>query len=147
MYCYVVKWPVFRLQRGSAKSPKAPSNFSSLWLSLLLCCISYDSHTSQQNGIVNCNGIQKEKKREMTWIWKLKIYILWNKKLKLQSNLVTRNFLVTLKLFLMPNVPYPYEVNWQIGLRKWFLNNNLFFINLYLITKFDCTIVFIRKLR
>ena len=25
MYCYVVKWPVFRLQRGSAKSPLAPS--------------------------------------------------------------------------------------------------------------------------
>ena len=32
MYCYVVKWPVFRLQRGSAKSPIAPSNFSSLCL-------------------------------------------------------------------------------------------------------------------
>ena len=31
MYCYVVKWPVFRLQRGSAKSPIAPSNFSPLW--------------------------------------------------------------------------------------------------------------------
>ena len=31
MYCYVVKWPVFSLQRGSAKSPIAPSNFSSLW--------------------------------------------------------------------------------------------------------------------
>ena len=25
MYCYVVKLPVFRLQRGSAKSPLAPS--------------------------------------------------------------------------------------------------------------------------
>ena len=22
----------------------------------------------------------------------------------------------------MPNVPYPYEVNWQIGHGKWFLN-------------------------
>ena len=31
MYCYVVKWTVFRLQRGSAKSPIAPSNFSPLW--------------------------------------------------------------------------------------------------------------------
>ena len=31
MYCYVVKWPVFCLQRGSAKSPLAPSYFSSLW--------------------------------------------------------------------------------------------------------------------
>ena len=29
---YVLKWPVFSLQRGSAKSPIAPSNFSSLWL-------------------------------------------------------------------------------------------------------------------
>ena len=28
----------------------------------------------------------------------------------------------------MPNVPYPYEVNWQIGHRKWFLNTNLFLI-------------------
>ena len=34
MYCYVVKWPVFRLQRGSAKSPIAPSNFNPLWTSL-----------------------------------------------------------------------------------------------------------------
>ena len=36
MYCYVVKWPVFRLQRGSAKSPLAPSNFSSLCIRLRL---------------------------------------------------------------------------------------------------------------
>ena len=35
MHCYVVKWPVFRLQRGSAKSPIAPSNFSPLWIGLL----------------------------------------------------------------------------------------------------------------
>ena len=34
MYCYVVKWPVFRLQRGSAKPPIAPSNFSPLWVDL-----------------------------------------------------------------------------------------------------------------
>ena len=32
MYCYVVKSPVFRLQRGSAKWPIAPSNFSPLCL-------------------------------------------------------------------------------------------------------------------
>ena len=32
MYCYVVKWPVYCLQRSSAKSPIAPSNFSPLWL-------------------------------------------------------------------------------------------------------------------
>ena len=30
MYCYVVKLPDFSLQRGSAKSPIAPSNFSSI---------------------------------------------------------------------------------------------------------------------
>ena len=34
MYCYVVKGPVFRLQRGSAKLPIAPSNFSPLCPSL-----------------------------------------------------------------------------------------------------------------
>jgi hypothetical protein len=34
MYCYVVKWPVFRLQRGSLKSPIAPSNFSPLWVTI-----------------------------------------------------------------------------------------------------------------
>ena len=34
MYCYVVKLQVFSLQRGSAKPPIAPSNFSSLWLKL-----------------------------------------------------------------------------------------------------------------
>ena len=35
MYCYVVKWPVFSLQRGSGKWPIAPSNFSSLWFIVL----------------------------------------------------------------------------------------------------------------
>jgi hypothetical protein len=39
----------------------------------------------------------------------------------------------------MPNVPYPYEVNWQIGHRKWFLNTNLFLIKQFLIAKFDCS--------
>ena len=39
----------------------------------------------------------------------------------------------------MPNVvPNPYEVNWQVGHRKWFLNTNLFLIKPFLITKFDC---------
>ena len=33
MYYYVVKWPVFSLQRGWAKWPIAPSNFSSLCFS------------------------------------------------------------------------------------------------------------------
>ena len=39
----------------------------------------------------------------------------------------------------MPNVPYPYEVKWQISHRKWFLNTNLFLIKPFLIVKFDCT--------
>ena len=39
----------------------------------------------------------------------------------------------------MPDVPYPYEVNWQIGHKKRFLNTNLFLIKPFLITKFDCT--------
>ena len=30
IYCYLVKWPVFPLQRDSAKSSIAPSNFSPL---------------------------------------------------------------------------------------------------------------------
>ena len=37
MYCYVVKQPVFRLQRGSAKWPIAPSNFSSLCSIMRFC--------------------------------------------------------------------------------------------------------------
>ena len=39
----------------------------------------------------------------------------------------------------MPHVPYPYEVNWQMGHRKWFINTNLFLIKQFLIAKFDCT--------
>ena len=38
MYCYVVKWPVFSLHRGSAKSPIAPFNFSSLCPNQFLNC-------------------------------------------------------------------------------------------------------------
>ena len=30
------------------------------------------------------------------------------------------------------NVPYLYEVNWQTGHRKWFLNTNLFLIKSFL---------------
>ena len=44
MYCYVVKWPVFSLQRGSAKWPIAPSNFSSLWINWPLHMAPYSSH-------------------------------------------------------------------------------------------------------
>ena len=46
----------------------------------------------------------------------------------------------------MPNVPYPYEVNWQIGHRKWFLNTNLFLIKQFLIAKFDCTYYLARQI-
>ena len=35
-------------------------------------------------------------------------------KVCIQSNLVIRNFSVTLNISLMPNVPYPYEVNWHL---------------------------------
>ena len=38
----------------------------------------------------------------------------------------------------MSNVPYPYEVNCQIGHKKWFLNTNLYLVKPFLNTKFDC---------
>ena len=40
VYCYVVKWPVFSLQRGSVKWPIPPSNFSPLCIVLLDSCLS-----------------------------------------------------------------------------------------------------------
>ena len=58
-------------------------------------------------------------------------------------NLVIRNFLVTLRFSLTPNIPYPYEENWYIEHRKQFLNTNLFLIKPFLITKFDCSMYFI----
>ena len=56
MYCHVVKWPVFSLQRGSAKWPIAPSNFSSLWIGRLL------GQSSQKKKHINYWGQQKIKK-------------------------------------------------------------------------------------
>ena len=55
MYCYVVKWPVFCLQRGSAKSPLAPSDFSSLcptllyypWIVSCALCIMKTNHCTK----------------------------------------------------------------------------------------------------
>jgi hypothetical protein len=44
MYCYVVKWPVFSLQRGSAKWPIAPSNFSSLCIRPFVCKEGFSAH-------------------------------------------------------------------------------------------------------
>ena len=58
--------------------------------------------------------------------------------LHIQSNLVIRNFLVTLKLFLNAKCSLFVWSKWQIGHKKWFLNTNLFLIKPFLITKFDC---------
>ena len=37
---------------------------------------------------------------------------------------------------LTPNVPYPYQINWQLVMGN---GTNLFLIKLFLITKFDCS--------
>ena len=58
----------------------------------------------------------------------------------MQSNLVIRNFLVALKLFLNANCSLFLWSKLKIGNGKWFLNTNLFLIKTFLITKFDCTI-------
>ena len=42
LYCYIVKWPVFRLQRGSAKSPLAPSVLDLYGLINVVCMSSGD---------------------------------------------------------------------------------------------------------
>ena len=77
--------------------------------------------------IVNCGHIN---------FWQ-RIHIL--KKYKclpnyVQSNLVIRSFLVSLKLFLNAKCTLSLWSKWQIGHGKLFLNTNLF-----LITKFDCS--------
>ena len=56
----------------------------------------------------------------------------------IESNLVIRNFLVTLKLFLNAKCSLSLWSKLTIGHWKWFLNNNLFLIKTFLITKFDC---------
>ena len=58
--------------------------------------------------------------------------------LHIQSNLVIRNFLVTLKLFLNAKCSLSLRSKLTIGHGKWFLNTNLFLIKTFLITKFDC---------
>ena len=63
-----------------------------------------------------------------------------NLKLKIQSNLVIRNFLVTLKLFLNAKSSLSLRSILAFGHGKWFLNTNLFLIKTFLITKFDCII-------
>ena len=67
----------------------------------------------------------------MTYLRRFRIVI--------QSNLMIRNFLVTLKFSLTPNVPYPYEVNLHIGRGKQFLNTNFFLCKQFHSTKFDCS--------
>ena len=59
-----------------------------------------------------------------------------------QSNLVIRNFLVTLKLFLNAKSSLSLWCKLAFGHGKWCLNNNLFLIKTFLITKFDCTRLF-----
>ena len=55
-----------------------------------------------------------------------------------QSNLVIRNFLVTLKLFLNAKCSLSLWSKLTIHHWKWSLNTNLFLIKTFLITKFDC---------
>ena len=55
-----------------------------------------------------------------------------------QSNLVIRNFLITLKFFLNVKSYLPLWSKLAFGHGKWFLNTNLFLIKTFLITKFDC---------
>ena len=57
----------------------------------------------------------------------------------LQSNMVIRNFLVALKLFLNAKSSLSLWSRWQIDHGKWFLNTNLFLIKQFLNAKFDCT--------
>ena len=57
----------------------------------------------------------------------------------LQSNLVIRNFLVTLKLFINTKCSLSLWSKLTIGHGKGFLNTNLFLIKTFLITKFDCS--------
>ena len=65
-------------------------------------------------------------------IWKLNQNLL-------QSNLVIRNLLVTLKLFLNAKCSLSLWCKLAIGHRKWFRSTNVFLIKPFLIIKFDCT--------
>jgi hypothetical protein len=63
----------------------------------------------------------------------------FSKEKQIQSNLVIKNFWVTLKLFLNAKCSLSLWSKLTIGHGKWFLNTNLFLIQTFLITKFDCT--------
>ena len=60
----------------------------------------------------------------------------WFLTVLVQLNVVIRNFLVTLKLFLT-------LMKLAFGHKKWFLITNLFLIKLFLITKSNCTLLYI----
>jgi hypothetical protein len=72
----------------------------------------------------------------------LKLVLKWSHKRfsvnsEVQSNLVIRNILVTLKLILNAKCSLSLWSKLSIGHGKWFLNANLFLIKPFLITKFD----------
>ena len=70
MYCYVVKWPLFRLQRGSAKSPIAPSNFSPLWVRLgysLIILYFYSSLLKNASKKIRQQYIHENSPKESPW--------------------------------------------------------------------------------
>ena len=58
---------------------------------------------------------------------------------QIQSNLVIRNFLVILELFLNAKSSLSLWSQLVIGHGNWFLRTSLFIIKTFLITKFDCT--------
>ena len=72
-----------------------------------------------------------------TWCFSNWLYIF---SAQVQSNLVIRNYFVTLKLFLNAKCSLSLWSKLAIGHGKWFLNTNLFLINTFLTAKFDCTI-------
>ena len=55
--------------------------------------------------------------------------------------MASRNFFCVSKLFTSANLFTIYQVNWQIGLWKWFTIANLFLIWQFLNAKFDCIIL------
>ena len=71
-------------------------------------------------------------------VWEISYQHKCFKAFLLQSNLVIRNFLVTLKLFLNAKCSLSLWSKLVFCHGKWFLNTNLFLIKTFLTTKFDC---------
>ena len=63
----------------------------------------------------------------------------------IQSNLVIRNFLVILKLFLNAKCSLPLWSQWSFGHEKWFLNTNLFLIKTFLSPSLTVIHIFLAK--